>query len=237
MNSIYYQLQEVAKNSYDEEIIKKFNEFANIDDQIELERLALQTQIVVKKSPPNYNHGFLIFAALASIVEKRKEVNQFSIMDIGTARGFSALVCAMVLRKYSVPGTILSIDTIPHSEVRRWNCILDGENGISRKEIVRRFDYSKNIVFLSGKSKNVFNNLHLDRINFAFVDGDHKWRSLKHEIDFIVERQMKNDVLLFDDYTPEYYPDVVRAVSTLASKYHIQTFGNSHRGYALLTKI
>ena len=237
MNSIFHHLQNIAKSKYDKQIMEEFYKFGNSLDQTNIEKLALDTQIVIKKSEPNYNHGFLIFAALAQTITTSSQDDQMTLMDIGTARGFSALVMALVAKKYNNKGTILSIDRIPHEEVRKWKCILDGKSGISRLDIVNRYDEAKNIIFLNGKSSKVMRNIHTSRINFAFIDGDHRWKSLKHEVEYLESRQITNDKLLFDDYTPKVYPDVVRAVDSLAKKYEIETFGDSSRGYALLTRI
>ena len=232
----FYNLQKLAIENYNNEIMKEFAKYGNQKDLLEIEDLALNTQIVIKKSKPNYNHGFLIFAALSHYLLTSRKEGQISCLDIGTARGFSALLMSLVLKKYNKPNSIITIDTVPHTEKRKWNCILDGKEGISRKEIVDRFTYSQNIIFMNGKSSEILKRLHMNRIEFAFVDGDHRWRSLKHEIEFIEGRQEKNDIILFDDFTPKNYPDVVKAVNKLAKKYHVKTFGNSERGYALLTK-
>jgi signal peptidase I len=67
----------------------------------------------------------------------------------------------------------------------------------------------------------------LPRVNFAFLDGAHNWSSLRHEIDYLASRQVKGDIIVFDDYTPEVYPGVVKAVNYLKHTYEIEILGNN----------
>jgi hypothetical protein len=61
---------------------------------------------------------------------------------------------------------------------------------------------------------------------------------LRHEIDYLASRQVKGDIIVFDDYTPEVYPGVVKAVNYLRHTYEIEILGNIKiRGYAILTRI
>ena len=182
--SEFKKLFKIAKNNYSEIIMKKFVSVASIKEQKFIESLALQTQIVIKKSEPNFNHGFLIYFAIAKYILNNPKIENLFMLDIGTARGFSSIVAARVIKKFKKNGLVVSIDIIPHNKKIKWKCILDNSFGISRNEIVERFQESEIILFLEGKSKNLLNRLATTRINFAFIDGEHKWKSLKTEIEY-----------------------------------------------------
>jgi hypothetical protein len=231
-------LFQTAKENYSKEIGDLFNKFGNESDKKFIEKLAYYTQLVIKKTPPNFNHGFLLYYALSKYLSSITKKDSLFLLDIGTARGFSSLVMSYVLQEKNFNAAIISIDKISHTKKVKWNSILDREFGISRKDIVERFRESARVIFLKGKSKNILNNLNLPRVNFAFVDGDHRWGSLKTEIVYLMNNQKQGDVFLFDDYTPKIYPGVSKAVNFLKGAYSIEIFGDvSARGYALLTKI
>jgi hypothetical protein len=231
-------LFQLAKNNYSSEIENLFKEFGNAADKEFIERIAYYTQLVIKKNPPNFNHGYLLHYALSKYLSSITKRDSLFLLDIGTARGFSSLVMSYVLQEENFNAAIISIDKISHTKKVKWNSILDEELGISRKDIVERFSESTKVIFLKGKSKKILNNLNLPRVNFAFVDGDHRWGSLKTEVVYLMNNQKQGDVILFDDYTPRIYPGVSKAVNFLNGAYSIEIFGDvSVRGYALLTKI
>jgi hypothetical protein len=231
-------LFQLAKNNYSNEIESLFKEFGSETDKEFIERIAYYTQLVIKKSPPNFNHGYLLYYALSKYLKSITEKDPLFLLDIGTARGFSSLVMSYALQEKNFNAAIISIDKISHTKKIKWNSILDGELGISRKDIVERFSESTKVIFLRGKTKKILNDLNLPRINFAFVDGDHRWGSLRTEVFYLMNNQKQGDVILFDDYTPKIYPGVIKAVNFLKGAYSIEIFGDvSVRGYALLTKI
>ena len=51
--------------------------------------LALHTQIVIKKSELCYQHGRVLYSTLSAYINQN-DCNYINIVDIGTARGFSA---------------------------------------------------------------------------------------------------------------------------------------------------
>ena len=55
--------------------------------------LALHTQTCIKKSQLNFNHGRLIYSVLSKYIAEihDKENNPLTILETGTARGFSAI--------------------------------------------------------------------------------------------------------------------------------------------------
>ena len=238
MSEKFNALFQLAKNNYSNEIDTLFKEFGNELDKEYIEKIAYYTQLVIKKNPPNFNHGYLIHHALSKYLMGITKKDSLLLLDIGTARGFSSLVMSYVLKEKNSNSVIISIDKISHNKKIKWNSVLDGDQGISRKDIVERFSESTKVIFFKGKTRRILSDLNLPRVNFAFVDGDHRWRSLKTEVVYLMNNQKQGDVILFDDYTPKIYPGVYKAVNFLKGAYSIEIFGDiSVRGYALLTKI
>ena len=63
-----------------------------------LNKLALQTQIVIKKSPLNYAHGRVLYSLLRNYLRTNsKKLKGLNIVETGTARGFSSLYMAKAL--------------------------------------------------------------------------------------------------------------------------------------------
>ena len=237
-HSVFEKLLEIARQNYDELIIDYFQKQADAADFIQIEKLGYETQIVIKKSDPNFNHGFLLSAELSKYIKQLSHESHITILDIGTARGFSALVMAYILAKFPNQGEVITIDITGHFEKKKWTSVLDNENGISRQEIFDLYNYSRRIIPIQGKSTELLQKLGLKRVNFAFIDGDHNWRSLKYEIEFIRNRQQSGDIICFDDATPSIYPDVIKAAESLSDQYITKVHGNPKtRGYLVLTRL
>jgi predicted O-methyltransferase YrrM len=237
-HTVFEKLLEIARQNYDESLIEYFQKQADRTDFIQIEKLGYETQIVIKKSDPNFNHGFLLSAELSKYIKQLSRESHITILDIGTARGFSALVMAYILAKFPNQGEVITIDITSHYEKRKWNSVLDDEKGISRNEIFDLYEYSRRIIPIQGKSTELLPKLGVKRVNFAFIDGDHNWRSLRQEIDFIRNRQQRGDIICFDDATPSIYPDVIKAAESLSDEYVAKVHGDpKKRGYLVLTHL
>jgi hypothetical protein len=227
-----------AKKEIPEWILDDFQIYGNKEDLQYIETLALETHIVLKKSPSNFTHGLLLFMEASAYSKKFQAKEHIFALDVGSARGFSALVMAYAFQKHELNPTIISVDVINHFEKKKWNCILDKPGGISRAEIIGRYPEGKSILFLQGKSSKVLAGLGTARIHFSFLDGEHEWKSLKVETEFLQRNQISGDVVIFDDYSPTVYPGVVRAVSEISMSYQVKIRGEDRgRAYAVASKI
>ena len=65
--------------------------------------LALLTQVVIKKSDLCYQHGRLLYSTLVRYTRSRAH-DHLTIVETGTARGFSALCLAKALAEVYEPG-------------------------------------------------------------------------------------------------------------------------------------
>ena len=202
--------------------------------------LVLHTQITIKKSKLNFQHGKILYALLTEYLEKYK--SDINILETGTARGFSSIVMSKVLNEKNLKNSkIYTLDIIPHNKKIYWNCIDDLEGRKTRKNLLSSWkDLTENIEFLTGRSKYILPRLkELSRINFAFLDGAHDYKTVKFEFLFVSKRQKKNDIMVLDDVTKDKFNGIVELVNEIKSNdsYDVQLIqSESNRGYAILKR-
>tara|TARA_B100000989_G_scaffold231451_1_gene178257 strand:+ start:233 stop:1075 length:843 start_codon:yes stop_codon:yes gene_type:complete len=207
-----------------------------------IDNLALKTQIVIKSSKLNYAHGRLLYSVIRNYV-KLNQNNKISIIETGTARGFSSLCMAKALNDSEVDGVICTFDLLPHSEKIYWNVITDHQMGkISRQELLKEWVtlLEKYIVFIQGYTYIELPKVNLQRVNLAFLDGAHTYKDVMFEFNEIKNSQYKGDLIIFDDYNEKLFPGIVKAVDRICSKnnYEKRVINSTdHRSYVIATKI
>lgn len=220
-NEEYLQIFGKAKNkkySLIDEFEKKTG-FAV--DESWYQKLALHTQVVVKKSEIVYVHGRLLYSSLRAYLEKTKPEN-INIIETGTARGFSALCMAKALNDSNICGKIITFDVLPHNHKMYWNCIDDHEGKKTRSELLQPYKNltEKYIWFHQGNTKTELSKLQTDRVQFAFLDSAHDYYYLMSEFKNIKDKQQAGDTIFFDDYTPKMFSGVVKAIDEICIKYN-----------------
>ena len=202
-----------------------------------LHNLAYLTQIVVKKSDINIQHGKLLYSLVSNL---DKKIENLTILETGTARGFSSICMSKALNNNNRKGTIYTIDFLPNNKKMYWNCVSDLDGKKTRVELLK--DYTneiENIKFIEGFSKNVLKKINLDHINFAFLDGSHKYKDVKIEFSYVSQRQIVGDQIFFDDFTPGTFDGIVKLIHEIEkeNKYELdKIFSSDKRGYVLATK-
>jgi len=245
---IYLQLFNFAKNYNHSYFLHKIKEeFGFLFDKSEIDNLALQLQITQKKSRPLYLHGYLISSALEKFIQENKsKLNKVNILETGTARGFSSVIMSKILEKNNIIGIVNTLDLIPHHKKVFGNCFpaVKAQRHLSRAEILKPYQnlVNKYIRFYDGDSMETLNNLNLERIHFAFLDGHHIYSYVKFELEYVCKRQISGDIIVCDDYTKEQFPEIVKAVDEFIKKglYDYKIFygedGIKKRGYVYLKK-
>ena len=206
-----------------------------------LHDLALHTQVVVKKSPLCYAHGRILYSALSKYLFANPLSSKINIVETGTARGFSSLCMAWALHNMGRPGSIMTFDVLPHRVPMYWNCIDDLKGKKSREvllapwaELVREY-----LVFVQGDTRMMLSRVSLGRVHFAFLDGAHTHADVSFEFRQIALHQCPGDIVVFDDYTPGQYPDLVTAVDEICNHYNYlpeKLFAHFGRGYVVAVK-
>ena len=224
---------------------REFEETLMIEDRVGyslpetwLSELALHTQVVLKESRLNWQHGRLLYAFLREYLEGRRgERDPVTILETGTARGFSSVCMGKAIVDSESSAVILTIDSIPHDERMFWNCLDDFEGKKSRRELLSRWPQElSRVVFLQLRTPEGLARIGQNRVGFAFLDAQHTYQSVMAEFTYVEARQQPGDVVFFDDVTQGTFDGVVRAVKAIeeAGTYEVEYLGRQNeRGYAI----
>ena len=251
----YLKLSKDASEYNHDEFFNKLKldfEFNHKDLKNFIDKLALSTQIVIKESKMLYLHGYLLYVALDEYLKNNPGVDFVNIVETGTARGFSSICMAKALFDRKRDGKIYTIDVLPNDQKMFWNCIEDFSGEKTRPQVLQKWDYLLDYIeFVQGDSKKVLDELHekyfVPRVHFAFLDAQHTYSYLKHEMDWSRDRQEKGDVIICDDYTTyhtgrQQYPGIIRAVDEFVEQNNYKQNiyygddGDKERGYVHLVK-
>jgi predicted O-methyltransferase YrrM len=201
-----------------------------------LEWMAAVLACPVKRNPPNWQHGRVLYALARKYLETHRSV---TMLDVGTAKGFSACVLGWAIIDAGRTGLVQSVDMIePESrEIRNTVAEVDGLKTLH--EIVRPF-MPQGVAFTwhgGGSLKLLYSMIDADeRIGFAFVDGKHSRGTVMMEADCLAKLQSAGDMVLFDDMQ---IPEVNAGVRGIdPRRYRVEEFRVSpERGYALATRL
>ena len=243
---IYLKLFNFAKNYDHSKTINDISEYYDfIYNKDEMDYLGLQLQICVKESRPMYLHGYVLTSALEHYI-KNNSIKDITILETGTARGFSALVMAKILEKNNINGKIHTIDILPHDTPVFDNCLKAAKlnKKLSRQECLEEWKnvVEKYISFHCGDTKKILQNLNYKRYNFAFLDAQHDYNHVILELNYVKERQLQGDVIVCDDYTITQFPLLCKAIDEFLLKklYDYKIFygddGTKKRGYVYMVK-
>ncbi len=228
----YKIINNFIKKNYLKDIDKKF-----------LNDLAFISQISIKESEVNFQHGRLIYSLLDMYIKNLKSrLDNFLFVDVGTAKGFSSIVISKCACDNNINFKVLSFDIIPHNKKIFWNSVKDVDGKLSRENLLIDYsDYTKKINYIQGRTKKKLNMISKDeRINFAFLDGSHDYDDVKFEFDFIKQKQIKGDIIFFDDVTEGHFNGVVKLINEITHQksYEIEkVMSTKFRGYAIAKKI
>ena len=184
-------------------------------------KLAIHTQVVIKKSDISIEHGVLLYAHLCKYLKSKNSLkDNISILETGTARGYSSVCMAKALSDNSFMGKIFTLDIIPHNKKFYWNIIDDLDAKKSRTQLLSPWKniVSKYIFFIQGNSKLQLEKINSDRFHFAFLDGAHTFNDLCYEFNYVNKSQIKGDLIFLDDYNKVLFPELVRAIDFCCKK-------------------
>ena len=241
---IYLKLAyDVKKKNYAE-----IDEYENLKgfkiDKEWLDDLALHTQIVIKKSKNCYAHGRVLYTTLSDYLSKKnddKKSERITIVETGTARGFSSLCMAKAFADLNRNGLIITFDFLPHFKKMYWNQLDDVKGPKTRSELLIKWKKltSNYILFQQGDTRLELKKLQVDRVNFAFLDGAHTYKDVMYEFKQIKDAQKEGDIIVYDDYSHKKFPGIVLAVDKICNdfKYKKKYLKSSdERGYIIAEK-
>jgi len=76
-------------------------------------------------------------------------------------------------------------------------------------------------------------------VNFAFLDGAHTYNDVMFEFSQIKDKQIKGDVIVYDDYSPNLFPGIVSAVDDICKTHNYKKevlVSEENRAYVVATK-
>ena len=74
------------------------------------------------------------------------------------------------------------------------------------------FKHKENINIIKGNSNKVLKEIPLNKIDFVFLDGGHKYETVLCDLKILKSVVINNGVILCDDYDLTYAPGVKKAI-------------------------
>lgn len=150
-------------------------------------------------------HGLLLYG----LVRRLAPEPSGAILDVGTARGFSAVTMARAVHDGGLRHRIYSVDVIAHDDPRDWHRSRKHDPSeplaglhISRSEIWSRWysNESDCIEPLCSKSHDVLESWDYGPIVMAFVDGAHTYDAVKNDLVLLDNLMAKEGTIVLDDF-------------------------------------
>lgn len=184
-------------------------------DRAKLEAAARVLACPLKKHAPNWQHGRVLYAVARDYLQTHDSV---LLLDIGTAKGFSALCLQWALDDDPLTvGQVLSVDVIdPNGRVRR-NTVAELDGYLTLAETLAPWPEASVIEFRQRTGAEAL--AWLPRVHLAYVDGKHTLEAVSVEATMLAERQQSGDVVVFDDAQIE---GVARAILRAGRDYAIE---------------
>ena len=86
----------------------------------------------------------------------------------------------------------------------------DPYNIKSVNKLLRKFE--KNINIIKGNSNDVLKEINLDGIDYVFLDGGHKYETVKNDLENLTQIVNNKGAILCDDYNLSYAPGIKKAI-------------------------
>ena len=74
-------------------------------------------------------------------------------------------------------------------------------------------NFNDNINIIKGDSNKILKNLNINNIDYVFLDGGHKYETVKSDLTCLVKIIKNNGLILCDDYDLTYAPGVKKAIN------------------------
>lgn len=176
----------------------------------------------LKVNAPNWQHGRVLYAALRHRLAAWTTSAPASVLDIGTAKGFSALCMHWALVDSGIAGRVHSVDVV-HPDAAAWrNTVAEvgRDQPLSLPEILAPWGEALEVRFHGMTGVRWLQMNSGLRLAFAFVDGKHDGSVVRQEASMIAGAQLPGDGLVFDDV---HIPGV-RAAAEAASRWYHQDY-------------
>lgn len=212
----YVEIWEGCVNSSQQNTKVLLNEESFLVNTQEVEfinQLALITQVTIKNSKIDYTHGFLLACLLKRLKNQNPNIYDFRFFETGTARGFSAVVVSYFADELFEDYQVTTLDVLDHDTKRYWNSIGDAGGRRSRQELLDGYrELLPKVVFLTTRITSFLKKNESRRFHLAFLDGQHTYRDVRREFNWVAKNQKIGDVILLDDVTAGQFDGICRFV-------------------------
>ena len=84
--------------------------------------------------------------------------------------------------------------------------------------------FKKNINIIKGNSNKVLKEISLEKFDYVFLDGGHKYETVKNDLENLSKVINNNGLVMCDDYDLSYAPGVKKAIDNFVSdkKYNLK---------------
>ena len=171
---------------------------------------------------------------LLNHIKKRKPKN---FLEIGVFHGVTSRnVCELLYSFYGNDFKFTGIDLFVNNET-----LLKDEyipkikfsnplKTIYYKYIIRLDPYSvdsilrllkkfqKNVNIIKGNSNKVLKEINVNKFDYVFLDGGHKYETVKKDLENLIQIVNNNGTILCDDYDLSYAPGVKKAIEDFVSE-------------------
>ena len=147
----------------------------------------------------SFERGMLLYTLISKYKPK-------TVLEIGTAQGYSTLCMAWAMSDMKISGKIFTIDPNSHNEPIDRTLNIDNQDkveNLSRKEIWEKFaepEWLEKIIVKTGYSGKILSSESFPKIDFAFIDGHHYYKAVIHDFFATMKIASKHFRILFDDY-------------------------------------
>ena len=180
-------------------------------DRQRLEDAARVLACPFKAHAPNWQHGRVLYALLRGYLAARASTEPVHVVDVGTAKGFSALCMQWALNDSRSVGDVTSVDVLdPEAAVRR-NTVAELGGYLTLRQTLDPWPDAAAIRFLKATGESAIRAM--SRVHFCYLDGKHTFDAVSEEIALLLQRQEPGDVVVFDDVQID---GVARAVKAAA---------------------
>ena len=95
--------------------------------------------------------------------------------------------------------------------------------------------FKKNVNIIKGNSNEVLKEINLDGIDYVFLDGGHKYETVRNDLENLTEIVNNNGIILCDDYDLSYAPGIRKAIDeyVLSKNYNLKILNSR---FAEITK-
>ena len=95
--------------------------------------------------------------------------------------------------------------------------------------------FKKNVNIIKGNSNEVLKEIDLDEIDYVFLDGGHKYETVRNDLKNLIQVINNNGIILCDDYNLSYVPGVKKAIDEYIFKNNFK-LNILHSRFAQITK-